>query len=176
MLFIGSLAIFFIALAMCRKMHQRLVLAKFRFHVFALRDELRMLAIENKISSKSFAFNFFDGLFSRTINDAYYLTLFHLVMVGFRNPNILSDENFNSRYSEALAGNDELNSIVHRFYNASTTYISGQHWLTINMLLRPLFRMAWGSYLLKKRTQLMIERALVNTEGNPGMAFVQNSR
>jgi len=170
---LGVFAFLFIGIVICRKMHQRYVLASYRYRVFALRDELRGLAIDKKIDSNSFAFEYFDKMFSRTISDAYYVTLFHIVAVGFRSPNILRNKEFEAQYAGALNSSNDVRRIVEKFYGVSAEYVFGQHWVTFNLFIKPVFKMAWGGFALRQRIKFVVERALVNSEGRPSFAYIR---
>src|SRR5260221_7209577 len=106
----------FFALAFWRRMHQTYELSKFRFRMFELRDRLRMLVIDQKLDCQSWEFRVFENSFSRMIHDAYYFTLFRMIVLSLRNERAEGQIEFNEHLSEAVQGNKEFAAIINDFY------------------------------------------------------------
>ncbi len=170
-LLIGIFFILFVILAFWRRIHQVYVLKKFRFKMFSLRDRLRMLVIEGDLDSKSWEFTFFENLFSRTIHDSYYITLFRMIVLSFRDKEHGERREFNKKIIAVLKNNPKLTLVINDFYSVLIDYATGQHWLSFNLFIKPIFSVLIGASILQGKLKSVIERTIIFRDDSPNLIY-----
>jgi hypothetical protein len=139
-------------LAVWRRLHHRLAEKRFMYQMFALRDELRRLAICGEIDSRHWFFRYLDFSFSYAIRDAYYMTFFGIMLRGNRLKNDAQFQSFLQRADAAMEEHPELRSIMSKYNQTLHDYLKEQHYIGYTIFIRPLVGFFVG--IKKARTQL----------------------
>lgn len=85
---------------------QATVLRAIRFKLFARRDRLRRLAIEEEVDYNSFAYRSLEGFICKTVSVVPSISLASLIVFSIRHPNLKSEEmeRFRKEASPELRG------------------------------------------------------------------------
>jgi hypothetical protein len=129
---ISILVLFLIAY--WRKMHNTFAEKKFKAELYQLRDELRFLAIQGKVDSKSVIFDYLDYTFSKTIKNSYQYTLFYIISLNFVHQKDKNTIELSEKLFKKINENPNLESITIRFLNIVRTYVRDQHFTTFVFL------------------------------------------
>ncbi len=157
---IGFLAI----LSLWRKLHQSYKERKFKYRVYGLRDELRRLVIEGKLSADNWIFEYYDKTFSIAICQSYYLTLFRLLMLKRIHFGDAELNEMKNKVDVETSKNPELVKIREKYLRATEKYIVGQHFVSFLTLILPFITAILGTKLITAAGRKFITNILVFPE------------
>lgn len=117
-----------------RNMYYKRLTREYQFKLYKLRDELRTLAIDGKIDSKYWMFNYIDTSISKTISVMDNMNLFFLFLVAKKNNKNNKIESFKSAVTVELQKNSCLNDIYIQYGNLNVDFLIKKHyWLMFSM-------------------------------------------
>lgn len=129
-----SWGLFFVVcfvLLLARKLHLNFVSNRYRYRLYALRDELRFKAITGEIDRDSREFDRLDRSISQSIEEHYFITLYSttaLVILHFR------DFKGHSSNHQVEQSSSELESILKDLNSVHTEYIFSQHKYSLGII------------------------------------------
>lgn len=149
---LGLLLILSIPLIYWRKKHQQNARLAFKYQLYAIRDDLRKAAIQGRVSKQSVGFQYFDQNLSLLINQSYYYTLFKVLFVAFsKNKSTPAQIKLNQQLMAEVKASSLLQSIQNQQLNTIRHYLVHQHFVTSNLLVKPLLLLVFGpSFLFSK--------------------------
>ena len=147
-------------LALCRRLHQSYEALKFKYKLYALRDQLRKMAINNKIDSGSWLFDYYDNSFSKAISEAYYLTLFRVVILEFKYNDSKEFENFAKKVEFESRKYPELEQIRKAYFEAVKSYLLNQHYISVNFFIKPVAKLLIGASTTARKFNKLLEGIL----------------
>lgn len=145
--------IFFFAiflLAIWRRFHVHNSHVKFRHTLYALRDELRMKAIQGEIDSDFWLFNYYDKTISKQISNTYYITIFFIVSSAELHRNDEKLKNFRVELNNTLKKQPFYSDLDIRLKAATLELIKEQHYVSINFILTPILMPILGGITMYK--------------------------
>lgn len=130
-----------ITLSVWRRFHQQHSNLKFKYKLYALRDEVRELAYHNKIECDGWLFDYFDESLSKAISESYYITLFRIVMLDFEHKREPKLKEFKAKLEAEVSNSKEMLGIFQRYKDAIKDYVIDQHYVSIKFILLPIIRL-----------------------------------
>lgn len=164
---IGSFLAILFMLALSRKLFQIYVKQKFEYRVFALRDRLRMLAIDGKLDPRSWEFSYTDNTLSKSIESSYYITLLSVTVFSMRAGDDPRQKEFRDKFNDMLDKSPDLKALFNDHAKAMVDYVFGQHLVTYQCILKPLLSIFIGAGLLRRRVESLVNRVLIVSDNNP---------
>jgi len=125
-----------------RKLNNRYQEEKFRMKMHRLRNELRNLAIDNKVSCHTDEFEFLDYSISKSIKESYFISLFYLFMLERRHEKLSDIEQYKSYYDDFVTKfqrNHALVLVNKKRNKYLRDYIIAQNKITVFILRHILF-------------------------------------
>lgn len=169
-----------VVLGVWRKFHQSKANLKFKYDLYTLRDELRMMAYEEKIDNNSQIFDYFDYSLSKAISESHYITLFRVIALMFKH---VHDEEFHKSFKQLERETNkypELVSIKKRYNCAIQDYILDQHFVSGYCFMLPLAKLIKGTSWVARQVNKLVAGVLVYPEtsasGNFGGAFAKSNK
>ncbi|MBL7790882.1 MAG: hypothetical protein JNK77_01065 [Saprospiraceae bacterium] len=132
-----------------RRLHKQNLEDKFELRLFALRDELRRMAIEGKIDSDSPVFLHYDYSFSKMINERYYISLVYLGLLTHRYKDNEEIKEY-KKYIEQNADYAVVKDIRSKFDEILNEYLIGQHFVSIQLIKPFLALFSLATYFQKR--------------------------
>ncbi len=162
-------------LAVWRRFHQKYVNLKFKYDVYALRDELRLMAQNGVIDKDGFLFEYYDDSFSKAIAESYYITIFRIVLLAKK-------YELDPRYKELRSTLDnetkkipEIQELKLRYAAAIQTYVTDQHYVSARMIIIPLIKLAHGTAWTTKKFSKWLKMVLVFPETSASEEYFSHS-
>ena len=132
-------------LSVWRRFHHQLAEKKFKYRMFALRDRLRRMAIEEKIDCNHWYFRYMDRSFSHSIRDAYFLTLFRILWAGSKMKYEKSFVDFMRKLRVAEEEHPEVRQLLVQYQRDLHEYLVDQHYIGYTIFIKPLVSLFIGA-------------------------------
>lgn len=169
----GTVFLVLVFLIFWRKVHIEYHTLLFKYKLYALRDKLRNLAIEGKIDSNNWIFDYYDNTLSKFVNQAYYVTLFRIVMLVLKNGGAKELSVFASKVNAEVEKIPELKSIQQEFVLACGKYIKEQHKIPYKCVAKPIIiPFIGGIAIFAKKFNMYLNALLVFPETSDSSRFV----
>lgn len=143
-----------------RAAQQRLALEQYTYRMYALRDQLRSLAINGDIPPDDEDFKRLDFVISLAIKEAYYYTLFYIMAVRIKAEPELRKIN---AQEEEMPMSPALEAILADFSNITADYIKAQHQVTMHVIV-PIARMVIGAASVSRKFREVVETIHLDAE------------
>lgn len=111
-----------------RKSRVDAVLVKSRFRLFAARDRLRSLAIDEKIAHDKW-FDYFDTTLTKMIDLLPTLTVWQIILMIIHYRNDILSEKWHAELDGFLSQNEEYRAIFREYAHAVGDCLLGRHWV-----------------------------------------------
>lgn len=132
------ISMFLVILIIIRTLNNRREELIYKYKLFAIRDDLRYLAINGDVDNSTWIYNYIDGSLTKHIKSRRYITLFFILMLNIKHSGDNEIEELKGRIISELEKYPELNEIYNNFQSAHIEYIINQHSISIKFLLVPL--------------------------------------
>tara|TARA_R110002096_G_scaffold417113_1_gene620631 strand:+ start:4360 stop:4833 length:474 start_codon:yes stop_codon:yes gene_type:complete len=131
-----------------RNLHLKSIEQKFKYQLYAYRDELRGAAVNGKIDPDFWLFKYFDETISKRIATSHHLTLFHVLALNYRYRGNKEVEEFTKKLDKAVKSNKFYANFQKEMNSATLMYIAEQHYITYKIFKPPVvFIFGAGSFL-----------------------------
>lgn len=107
---------------------------KFRYKMHRLRDNLRKLAIDGHVNSKSQEFDYLDFSISKEIEAGYFLTITYLIMIFLKHKNRSDLDSYKIKWEKVVLkinSNPALKEISDEKTRITLDYLMGQNKLIL---------------------------------------------
>lgn len=121
---------------------------KYKYKLYALRDELRRLEAEKYKEDHLWAYRYFDKALSTTVKKSYHITFFYLAFLFLVHKYDSKTKKAMDKLNGILKDSPELRSISERFIEATHEYVVDQH-LVSSMVLKPFIQTGYWAVVLK---------------------------
>lgn len=162
--YFGASILVLIILAVWRSFHSNIKTLEFKYSVYKLRDELRLLGIKGEVDSESWLYNHLDESFSKSIEESYYITLFRLIILSA----VYSEDEkyleFSAKFDKALKEEPKLNTLQKSYYSVIRKYIREQHHISWTYIIKPFFAPIVGTTTLVKFFNQWLKTNLIFTD------------
>lgn len=151
-------------LAFWRRMHLHYSQLRFKYDLYTLRDRLRRAAMYGEVSAESWVFDYFDRTISKNIGQSYYITLAHIIILGYRHEN---DENllkFKQKLKKETEGSEFYKKLQSDLQEASVRYVMNQHYVTVNWVLVPILTPIFGTAVLLSKLNGWMSKTFILPE------------
>jgi hypothetical protein len=154
--------LFFVILLVWKSFHVRLAEKQFRYSLFKVRDDLRMLAINNEIDKSSKIFTYLDETFSSTIKEHYNINIYTLLFVELFRRDKQKEFKFLELIDEACRNNKELEKLVINYIDACREYIFDQNFVSFKVIIKPIVISIFGVKSFAAKINDFSKRTLVS--------------
>lgn len=127
-------------LMLINKKYKSYNIRKFRFSLFALRDELRMAAIKGDIDEESWVFDHFDKTLSILISEAKYINILYLIILDLSHSNSTEMIELVKKLDDEISKNKALEAIHTKSKQALNSFLKNQMLITINYFVIPIVK------------------------------------
>jgi hypothetical protein len=168
--FLVFIFLLFLLLATLRRFTHLYLERKFRYELYSIRDNLRLLAIENKIDSTTKIFDFYDLSISKLIDRSYYITLFYILYSATKNKKSNSEKVLFNYIVEETEKSPHLIKVQNEISKVVVCHIFDQHRVTLKVLsaiLAPFL----GAYYFTKKVKKLSESVLYSPQTSAISSF-----
>lgn len=151
MIVLTGVVLFLMFFAVIRHMHQKKSELKFKYSLYALRDKLRMLAIDGEIDSDHWLFDYTDNTISKAISQSYNITLLYVSMLATRHGEDESLNKLSYDLNQEFEKHPLFKEIKKEYHQITTRYIQDQHYISIRFFLMPIASPIIGGVTLMKK-------------------------
>ncbi|MEM9679474.1 MAG: hypothetical protein AAF901_04050 [Bacteroidota bacterium] len=167
----GSIVMALIILSVWRRYHHSYAALNFKYKIYQLRDKLRLLVVQNKISAEDWVFDYFDNSLSKSISLNYYLTIFRLATIGLIHEKDEDLIKFRQKLNKEIEDKPELEELYADYINAVKEYIFDQHYVSI-MIIKPIVVLILGAAVAAQRLNQLLKGILIYPETSASDHFV----
>jgi len=160
----GVLILLLLVLIVWRRYHHNYAMLKFKYTIYSLRDQLRLMAINSELEKESWVFDFFDTSFSKAVSSSYYITLMRLSILSVVHEKDVALMAFSKKLEEEFAKNPKLQKLQQDYIDAVKSYVIDQHYISINFIVRPIVVLIFGTALAASKLNQWLKGILVYPE------------
>ncbi len=100
---------------------------KYRYRIYALRDDLRLKAIEGRISPHSWVFDYLDSSFSKIIGQLGTLSIYKVGILAILHRRDKRLQEFRKKISTELKKNEEFRELYNQYGNLLFEFFVERH-------------------------------------------------
>jgi len=108
---------------------------KYRYKIYALRDKLRGVLIDDKINKNDWVFDYFDSSFSKLVNQLDMLTIYKAILLYLLNRNNKVVKTFSENLSSNLKRSNTLTEIYVEYGNILLDFFVEKHSTSAKILV-----------------------------------------
>jgi len=121
----------FILLSILRRNHHKLLATKYRYELYSLRDKLRQIVIDKKVSKNEWAFKYLDSSISKMVGQLPTVNLWTSIYLAIYYRNDESIPKFQFHLNQAFQRNEVLKSIHVEYGELLVKYTIKRHIVTL---------------------------------------------
>lgn len=160
----GILILLLIVLAVWRRYHHNYAMLKFKYTIYSLRDQLRLMAINSELDKDNWVFDFFDTSFSKAVSSSYYITLIRLSILSVVHEKDEALVKFSKKLDDELSNNPKLKELQIQYIDAVKSYVFDQHYVSMNFIIKPIVVLIFGTAIAASKLNQWLKGILVYPE------------